>query len=390
MLRTSLAVNLPLALYVHFPWCVRKCPYCDFNSHVAAGGIPEDAYVEALLRDLDFELREAPETRPLVSIFLGGGTPSLFSDRAVGTLLEAVAKRLAFAPGIEITLEANPGTVDAGHFRGYRAAGVNRLSVGVQSFDDAQLKRLGRIHDRRAAQVAVDVARAAGFDNLNLDLMFALPQQTLGAACDDLRAAIACAPEHLSWYQLTIEPGTIFGARPPKLPDNEAAWAIQQAGQAVLAEAGFAQYEVSAYARAGQRCQHNLNYWTFGDYLAIGAGAHAKRSQPGEHALQVTRRARRRSPQAYLDLAGSKAALDSVRRVGADELPFEYTMNALRLNDGFQLVDFERGTGLAAAALDAPLAQARRLGLIIEAADNVRPSAFGLAHLNDLLELFLP
>lgn len=390
MSRDNPSVDIPLALYVHFPWCVRKCPYCDFNSHAVGGEVPEDAYVQALLRDLDFELRQAPETRPLVSIFLGGGTPSLFSDRAIGTLLEQVARRLAFAPGIEITLEANPGTVDGGHFRGYRAAGVNRLSIGVQSFDDAQLKRLGRIHDGRAAREAVAVARAAGFDNLNLDLMFALPRQAADSACDDVRTALGLAPEHLSWYQLTIEPGTAFGARPPQLPDNDAAWDIQQAGQALLAEAGMAQYEVSAYARAGRRCRHNLNYWTFGDYLALGAGAHAKRTYASGSTLRVMRSARRRSPQAYLDLAGGKAAIASARSVGVEELPFEYAMNALRLNAGFRRADFTRGTGLPAAVLDKALAQARRLGLIDEAADALRPSAFGRAHLNDLLELFLP
>lgn len=382
--------DIPLALYVHLPWCVRKCPYCDFNSHVAGGGIPEDAYVQALLRDLDFELEQQPETRALTSIFFGGGTPSLFSDRAIACVLEGVAKRVPFATGIEITLEANPGTVDAAHFRGYRAAGVNRLSVGVQSFDDAQLKRLGRIHDSAQARRAVDTARAAGFDNLNLDLMFALPQQSIEAAQADLRGALALTPEHLSWYQLTIEPNTAFGAHPPRVPDNDAAWDMQQAGQNVLAEAGFVQYEVSAYAQPGHRCRHNLNYWEFGDYLALGAGAHAKRSVRDGDTLHVTRRARRRSPQAYLAHAGTAAAIDSERPVAAADLPFEYAMNALRLNTGFAYPDFERNTGLPRVTLAAPLAAARRLGLVNERQDGVRASPLGLAHLNTLVELFLP
>ncbi len=272
---------IPLSLYLHFPWCVQKCPYCDFNSHALRGAtpaLPEDAYVEALIRDLDYALREAPETRALASIFMGGGTPSLFSGRAIGRVLDAVQQRLAFAADIEITLEANPGTADAAHFAGYVAAGVNRLSIGVQSLDDAQLKRLGRIHGRAEAIRAYELARAAGFSNVNLDLMFALPQQSLADALRDLRGALALAPEHLSYYQLTLEPNTEFAARPPPLPDDELAWDMQAEGQALLADHGYRQYEVSAYGQPDRAARHNLNYWSFGDYMGIGAGAHGKRS----------------------------------------------------------------------------------------------------------------
>jgi putative oxygen-independent coproporphyrinogen III oxidase len=377
--------SVPLALYLHFPWCVRKCPYCDFNSHALRGEVPEADYVAALLRDLDFELRDA-EPRPLASIFCGGGTPSLFSGAAIGRLLEGVQRRLAFAPDIEITLEANPGTADAGNFRGYRDAGVNRLSLGVQSLDAAQLRALGRIHGSDEARRAVALARAAGFDNLNLDLMYALPGQTPAAAAADLRAALALAPEHLSYYHLTLEPNTEFHARPPVLPDEDTAWTMQEQGQALLAEAGYAQYEVSAYARAGRRCRHNLNYWEFGDYLGVGAGAHGKRTRDG----RVTRRARLKHPRGYLDAAGTAAAVQEERTVGPDELPFEFAMNALRLNEGFELPAFECRTGLPATALEPPLAAAAAQGLIERTAAHVQPSARGRAFLNPLVNLFLP
>ena len=377
--------DLPLALYVHFPWCVKKCPYCDFNSHALRGEVPEAAYVEALLRDLDFELRDA-EARPLTSIFCGGGTPSLFSGAAIGRLLEGVARRLAFAPDIEITLEANPGTADAAHFREYRAAGVNRLSIGVQSLAAEQLQALGRIHGPEEARRAVAFARAAGFANLNLDLMYALPRQSLDAAAADLRAALALAPEHLSYYHLTLEPNTEFHARPPPLPDTDTAWTMQEQGQALLAEHGYAQYEVSAYARPGRRCRHNLNYWEFGDYLGIGAGAHAKRTAAGV----VRRRARIKHPRAFLEAAGTAAALQEDRTIAPAELPFEFAMNALRLNEGFALPQFEQRTGLPAAALAAPLDAAAGRGLLERAGPQVRASARGRSFLNPLVELFLP
>lgn len=375
---------IPLSLYLHFPWCVQKCPYCDFNSHAVRGEMPEDAYVAALVRDLDFELRDAPEPRPLHSIFMGGGTPSLFSDRAIGRVLAAVQQRIAFAPDIEITLEANPGTAEAKYFAGYVAAGVNRLSIGVQSLDNAQLKRLGRIHDRDEVFRAYDMARAAGFTNINLDLMFALPQQTLADAEADLRGALALAPEHLSYYQLTLEPNTEFGVRPPVLPDDELAWDIQAQGQALLAAHGHAQYEVSAYARPGRPARHNLNYWQFGDYLGIGAGAHGKRS--GSDGIR--RRARNKHPRAYLEHAGTAKAIQEDRIVSRDELPFEFAMNALRLNDGFAMADYTARTGLDWSQL-AAARTARERGLILEQDGHVRPTELGHRHLNGLLTLFL-
>lgn len=375
---------IPLALYLHFPWCVRKCPYCDFNSHGLRGEVPEDAYVDALIRDLNFELAQ-PEPRPISSIFMGGGTPSLFSGRAIGRVLEAFAARLHFAPDIEITLEANPGTVDAANFRDYRAAGVNRLSIGVQSLDDAMLKRLGRIHGHGDVVKTVDIARGAGFDNMNLDLMYALPQQTEAEAEADLRAAIALAPEHLSYYQLTLEPNTEFAARPPPLPDDDSAWTMQLAGQALLAGAGYAQYEVSAYARPGRQCRHNRNYWQFGDYLGIGAGAHGKRTS----ADRVERRARHKLPRSFQAGAGTVAAIQEQRRLATAELPFEFVMNALRLNEGFTPALFETRTGLPLAAVAATLATLADRGLLEQVDGHHRPTSLGRAHLNTLVAEFL-
>lgn len=377
---------LPLALYLHFPWCVRKCPYCDFNSHGLRGEIPEADYVAALIRDLEHELATQPETRPVTSIFMGGGTPSLFSGAAIAAVLEAFAARLRFAPDIEITLEANPGTVDAAHFRAYRAAGVNRLSIGVQSLNAAQLKRLGRIHGHDDAVDAVRIARAAGFDNLNLDLMFALPEQTPAEAEADLAEAIALAPEHLSYYQLTLEPNTEFAARPPVLPDDDAAWTMQLAGQARLAAAGYAQYEVSAYAQPGRQSRHNRNYWQFGDYLGIGAGAHGKRTQADG---SIVRRARHKLPRSYLAAAGTAAAIQDERAISAAERPFEFAMNALRLNEGFAVSQFEARTGLPFAVIAPVVTRLQARGLLEHAGDNVRASVLGRAHLNTLLGEFL-
>lgn len=377
---------LPLSLYLHFPWCVRKCPYCDFNSHGLRGEIPEADYVAALIRDLEHELATQPETRPVSSIFMGGGTPSLFSGAAIAAVLEAFAARLRFAPDIEITLEANPGTVDAAHFRAYRAAGVNRLSIGVQSLNPAQLKRLGRIHGHDDAVDAVRIARAAGFDNLNLDLMFALPEQTPAEAEADLAEAIALAPEHLSYYQLTLEPNTEFAARPPALPDDDAAWTMQLAGQDRLAAAGYAQYEVSAYAQPGRQSRHNRNYWQFGDYLGIGAGAHGKRTRADGG---IVRRARHKLPRSYLAAAGTAAAIQDEREIGVAERPFEFAMNALRLNEGFDISQFETRTGLPFAAIAPIVARLQARGLIEYADGIVRASVLGRAHLNTLLGEFL-
>jgi len=389
------AAEIPLALYAHFPWCVRKCPYCDFNSHPLRGEVPERDYVDALLRDLDFELRD-PEPRPLSSIFFGGGTPSLFSGAAVGRLLEGLARRLAFAPGIEITLEANPGTADAANFRGYRDAGVNRLSIGVQSLDAAKLRALGRIHGPGEARRAVDLARAAGFDNLNLDLMYALPGQDLAMALDDIERALALQPAHLSHYQLTLEPNTVFAARPPAgIPGHDQAWDMQEACQARLADAGFAQYEVSAYARAGRQCAHNLNYWRFGDYLGIGAGAHGKLTLPAGMDAQdaaagtVLRRWKIKHPTAWLAHAGTPAAIGGDERIEGDRRAFDFMLNALRLVDGFALDMFEARTGLARGTIAAPLALARERDWIELDDGHVRPTELGRRFTNDVVALFL-
>lgn len=377
---------IPLSLYIHIPWCAKKCPYCDFNSHPARGQIPEAEYVQALLRDLDFELASAAETRPLTSIFFGGGTPSLFSGAAIGRILDGVAQRLAFAPGIEITLEANPGTAEAERFRDYRAAGVTRLSMGVQSLDDRHLKALGRIHGAAEARAAVTMARTAGFENLNLDLMFALPEQTLAEAEADLRGLLALAPEHISYYHLTLEPNTEFAAKPPKVPDSDSAYAMLEQGQALLATAGYAQYETSAYAQPVRPATHNLNYWRFGDYLGIGAGAHGKRTLDG----RVVRRARHKHPKTYLETAGSVAGVQEERVVADAELAFEYVLNTLRLHEGFALADFRARTGLAETALEPALGRMLSKGLLERDGERIRPTALGRDHLNSLQMEFLP
>jgi oxygen-independent coproporphyrinogen-3 oxidase len=373
----------PLSLYIHIPWCVRKCPYCDFNSH--AGQPVEEAYVEALVADLATETGKVSE-RPLGSIFFGGGTPSLFSSAAISRILDAVRAQLPFADDIEITLEANPGTVDAGHFAGYRAAGVNRLSIGVQSLDDIMLQRLGRIHTASEAREAFHIARAAGFDNINLDLMYGLPGQSPGMAMDDLRQAIALGPEHLSWYQLTLEPNTAFHAMPPPaIPDDEMLGEIAESGVHLLAGEGYAQYEVSAYASGGHRCRHNLNYWQFGDYIGIGAGAHGKLTVTGEG---IVRRRKQRHPRRYMETALAGNALSGEQRLQDDDLLMEFMLNVLRLNEGVPATWFEHRTGLALAAIGQRLALARSQGLIEEDASLIRPTSMGRQYLNDLLLLF--
>ena len=383
--------DIPLSLYVHLPWCAKKCPYCDFNSHAARGVIPEREYVDALVRDLHHELHDAPESRPLRSIFFGGGTPSLFTGGGIGRILEAAAARLGFADDIEITLEANPGTADAANFRDYRAAGVNRMSIGVQSFDPAQLAALGRIHGRDEALRAFALARDAGFDNLNLDLMFALPRQAQAEALDDLRQALALQPEHLSWYHLTLEPNTEFAARPPPVPDADAAADIHDAGCAALAAAGYAHYETSAFARPGRASRHNLNYWRFGDYLGIGAGAHGKRSaRSADGALRIERRARHKHPRTYMEGAGTANAVQERRVLVVDELPFEFCMNALRLHEGFDAQQFTARTGASFTMLRPMLEEAMRLGLVeAPATQAVRPTEAGRRYQNRLFELFL-
>ena len=313
----------PLSLYIHIPWCVRKCPYCDFNSHNAPGDLPQTEYVEALLADLDRDLPLAQD-RPLQSIFFGGGTPSLFSPDNIARILDGVSARLGFAPDIEITMETNPGTVEHGDFAAYRRGGVNRISFGVQSFDDAALKRIGRIHDAQQAERAIKRAQDDGIDNLNLDLMYALPQQTLDGAIADIDRAIAFGTPHLSHYQLTLEPNTSFAANPPPLPDEDSAWDMQEACQAHIAAAGFGHYEVSAYARPGRESVHNLNYWHFGDYLGIGAGAHGKYSRFDETGtLQVRRRWKVRAPRGYLEHAKTERVIGGDDAVATEQLPFE-------------------------------------------------------------------
>lgn len=374
----------PLALYIHIPWCVRKCPYCDFNSHAATPELPEAAYVDALLADLDRDLPLA-HGRELTSIFFGGGTPSLFSAEALGRILDGVQQRIRFAADIEITLEANPGTFEQEKFRAYRQLGINRLSIGVQSFQQAKLEALGRIHNGDEAMRAADMARNAGFDNFNLDLMHGLPDQSLEEALDDLRQAIALGPTHLSWYQLTLEPNTVFWNQPPVLPEDDTLWDIQEAGQALLAEHGYVQYEVSAYAKDGKRARHNLNYWSFGDFLGIGAGAHAKLSSPDG---QILRSWKTRLPKDYLDpqknfQAGAKA-------LTADELPFEFLMNALRLTDGVPAELFSQRTGLRLEDFAKAREQAQKRGLLVADPERLVATPEGQLFLNDLLQYFLP
>ena len=371
---------IPLSLYVHLPWCVRKCPYCDFNSHELTGAVPEDAYVTALLADLDAELADG-EARPLQSVFIGGGTPSLFSGAAIARLLDGVRSRLPLLADAEITLEANPGAVDEAHFARYREAGVNRLSIGVQSLREAQLRALGRIHTPGEVSRAVAAARAAGFDNFNLDLMHGLPGDAAGDALADLEAALAFGPTHLSWYQLTIEEGTAFARRPPALPDEDLTAAAVDSGMARLAAAGFERYEISAYGQPGRESRHNLNYWTFGDYLGIGAGAHGKLSR----ASGLLRTTKRRHPLAYM-----KAPAETRRAVPPADLVTEFAINALRLVAGFSAATFSARTGLPWSALEPALAAGLARGWLVEQADGVRPSPLGLRFLNDLQLLFLP
>ncbi|MEI7035677.1 radical SAM family heme chaperone HemW [Fulvimonas yonginensis] len=380
----------PLALYVHMPWCVKKCPYCDFNSHGLRGEPPYAAYVDTLLADLDADLADfgaAAQGRPIVSVFFGGGTPSLFAPGHVARFLDGARARLPFVADCEITLETNPGTVEHGRFDDYLAAGVNRLSFGIQSFDDDKLRRLGRIHSAAEAETAVKSAQDAGYDNLNLDLMYALPQQTPEGALADVERAIALAPTHISHYQLTLEPNTAFASNPPPLPDDDDAWAMQEACQARLARAGYGQYEISAYARPGRRCRHNLNYWEFGDYLGIGAGAHGKLTDPA--AGTVRRRWKSRHPRTYLEAAGGPARLGGDGPVAPAELPFEYMLNALRLHDGVPLRQFGERTGLAVERIAPALARARDRGWLLEAPDRLQPSPLGQRFLNDLIGLFL-
>ncbi len=375
---------IPLSLYIHLPWCVQKCPYCDFNSHAAAEP-PFAAYADALLKDLESEL-PAVWGRPVRSIFIGGGTPSLFPDSEIARLLSGVRARLPLITDPEITLEANPGTADQHYFDGYRQAGVNRLSIGVQSFNNDHLQRIGRIHNGAEAEQAVVMARQAGFERINLDLMFGLPQQVQSQALADLQRAIELEVDHLSWYQLTMEPNTPFGHTPPQLPDEDQLWELQQAGQSLLQQAGLEQYEISAYARSAQQCQHNLNYWCFGDYLGVGAGAHAKITDVAEG--RIKRTARRRSPQQYLDSAGTDKVVSSCRTLTAEALPLEYMMNRLRLHESFTPHQFEERTGTPWQPIEGLVAEAVERELLQWHQGALSTTLQGRNFLNDLLVLF--
>ncbi|MCE7033484.1 radical SAM family heme chaperone HemW [Lysobacter sp. GX 14042] len=377
----------PLSLYVHVPWCVRKCPYCDFNSHGVRGEPPFAAYVDALLADLDQDLPMV-WGRTVQTVFFGGGTPSLMPPELVDRFLQGASARLRFAPGCEVTLEANPGTAEHGRFDGYLAAGVNRLSFGIQSFDDGCLQRLGRIHDSREAEAAVRLAREAGFDNFNLDLMYALPGQDLAMAERDLERAITLEPAHISHYQLTLEPNTLFAARPPAgIPDEDLAWDIQERCQALLADAGYTQYEVSAYARPGRQCAHNLNYWRHGDYLGIGAGAHGKITFG--HNGSVLRRWKHKQPTRYMEAAGTPGGLGGDEWVEPAQRAFEFMLNALRLVEGFALASFEHRTGLSRDHIRPQLAAARARGWLELEDGHVRPTELGRRFTNDVISLFL-
>ncbi|WP_110670285.1 radical SAM family heme chaperone HemW [Salinicola halophilus] len=378
----------PLALYIHVPWCVRKCPYCDFNSHALGAGQqpPETAYVEALLADLDGDL-PLVQGRDIVSVFIGGGTPSLLSAEAYARLFAGLRERLRFADDVEITLEANPGTFEQARFEGYRRVGINRLSMGVQSFNAAQLEALGRIHSGDDAINAMNRARSAGFDNVNLDLMHGLPGQTPALALADIEQALALSPSHLSWYQLTLEPNTEFYSHPPALPDEEHLWDIQDAGHALIESAGFERYEISAYARPGRQARHNLNYWRFGDYLGIGAGAHGKlSSQSGDGHFQIERRWKARQPEAYLRRANDpRGFVAGKQTLPAETLALEFSMNALRLVDGVAIDDWQNHTGQPLSELTAKLHEARDKRLLEPSDTRFQATPQGLLFLNDLL-----
>jgi putative oxygen-independent coproporphyrinogen III oxidase len=374
----------PLSLYIHIPWCVRKCPYCDFNSHEAREAVPEQRYVDALIADLEAALPSI-WGRKIYTVFFGGGTPSVFSAASIEQILAAVRARVPLSMDAEITLEANPGTFEAEKFRAFRAAGINRLSIGIQSFNSAHLKALGRIHDDTEARTAIDIARA-NFDNFNLDLMYGLPAQTPDQALADIEAALAFSPPHLSAYHLTLEPNTYFHRYPPALPDDDATAQMQEAIEQRLAAAGYRHYETSAFALPGRQARHNMNYWTFADYLGIGAGAHSKISFPDRIARQV----RYKQPQQFMASAAAGNAIQEQHDVAADDIGFEFMMNALRLNGGFPLVLFEERAGMPLTAVLKQLEAAEKRGLIERDHQRVTPTALGRRFLNDLLQIFLP
>lgn len=376
--------NIPLSLYVHLPWCIRKCPYCDFNSHeIKNGSFPEREYVDAVVRDLKFSA-DLFRGRKLESVFLGGGTPSLMSVAGIGAILEAVDAVCGLPAGTEITLEANPGAADSRRFAGYCNLGVSRLSIGAQSFNDARLAAVGRIHDAGEARAAVTAAAAAGFADINIDLMYGLPGQTAQGALADLAAAVSLEPAHISWYQLTIEPNTVFHAKPPPLPGDDLTWEMQTCGADYLAEQGYRQYEVSAWSRPGSECRHNLNYWEFGDYIGVGAGAHGKITNG-----TVTRQSRLRVPQSYMRAAGSDAAIAEQRTLGEQDLILEFMLNALRLKNGVPLSRLSARTGLAPVRVQAQADAARADGLLEHEPGLLKATKKGARYLNDLLQYFM-
>ena len=377
----------PLSLYIHIPWCVRKCPYCDFNSHEARDEIPEDAYIDALIADLEQDL-PAIWGRTIETVFLGGGTPSLFSPEGIDRLLCDIRARVTLKPEAEVTLEANPGTVDHARFKGFREAGINRLSIGIQSFQPDLLQQIGRIHSGREAIAAVEAARRAGFDNFNLDLMFGLPGQTAKQALLDLQTATELDPTHLSWYELTIEPNTWFYRHPPQRPDDDTLWEMQQAGRTLLEAAGFERYEVSAYAREKQQCRHNINYWQFGDYLGIGAGAHAKITDAATQT--ICRTSKIKHPRSYLDNVHTAQRISTTTTLTADDVILEFAMNALRLDQGFSRATFSATTGLSYTVIENIVKQGITNGLLELSKDMIRTTQQGQRYLDELLQQWMP
>ncbi|PCH62213.1 MAG: YggW family oxidoreductase [SAR86 cluster bacterium] len=374
----------PLSLYIHIPWCEKKCPYCDFNSHQSASVIPEQDYVQALIQDFAEE-SHLLQGRAIETIFIGGGTPSLFSASAYEQLFEALQKTAHFSSDIEITLEANPGSAEANKFKAYRSAGINRLSIGVQSFNDAQLQKLGRIHSADEALRAIESANAAGFDNFNLDLMYGLPQQSAAAAMDDLASAIRCQPQHLSWYQLTIEPNTVFYSKPPKLPKEEPLHQIQEMGLALMQQHGYHRYEVSAFAKHGSQCRHNLNYWGFGDYIGIGAGAHGKLSVVAED--RIYRKRKIKQPDHYLRNQLNRCA--EVVEVEHEDRLLEFLMNGLRLKQGFSITSLETRTGIAFREIEKQVESLIQQDLLVRREDTLAATDKGYLFIDSVLQKFL-
>lgn len=378
----STTPKIPLSLYIHLPWCLQKCPYCDFNSHALRSELPEEAYLKALFLDLDRDIART-QGRSLSSIFFGGGTPSLFSPKSIDHILEYVQKKIPLEQAIEITLEANPGTFEQQKFSDFKLAGINRLSIGVQSFQDDKLAKLGRIHGGKQAISAVEIAHRVGFDNINVDLMYGLSEQSLEDAVSDINMACQLSPTHLSWYQLTLEPNTFYAANPPPLPDDEHIWQIQEAGQSILSQARFAQYEVSAYAKENQCCLHNINYWEFGDYLGIGAGSHSKLTS--EDSMSITRFWKWKHPKEYL---AAQQFIAEEKMVDAAELPFEFMLNALRLKRPIPITLFTHRTGLTVSAIEKPLQKAFEKKLLRWNEKEMKLTPLGWQFMNDVLQLF--